>query len=168
MAPLDETEFRTIIEDARARHGGIVNLIYVTDQQAMLLLRLYATLGIATSSGAIAGLVGQPMIARPLAWALVAASITLILGAALCLRVLQAARINVPGRDPEFWLWALRDDIDRKTALRGYLENLQVKIAANRSLNIKTATALKWAKRCGAAMPIAALMTGAAAMRWPF
>lgn len=162
MATLADTEFRTVIEDARARHAAVVALIYTTDTQAMALLRLYVTLGIAAASGAAAGFGASAAITRPAAWALVVGAVIFVIGAGLCLRALRSAAINLPGRKPDFWEWAMLPNIDRAAVLAAYLDNLKVKGIANDRCNASSATALKWAKRCGAVAPLGALLAAAA------
>lgn len=54
MTLLDKTDFRTVIEDARARQAARVALIHANDNKSIALLRLYMTIGIASASGAIA------------------------------------------------------------------------------------------------------------------
>lgn len=160
---LADTEFRTVLEDARARHAAVVALIYATDTQGIGLLRLYVTLGIACASGTAAGLGPTPLFERPLAWAFAAAAITVVVGAGFCLRCLRATRVNLPGRDADFWLWAIKSEVGRPDILIRYLENLSDKGAANLDRNAYSADALKWAKRCGIAAPVVALVVGAAA-----
>lgn len=160
MTTLVESEFRTVIEDVRARHAAVVALMYATDSQAMALLRLYVTLGIAAASGAAAGFGEAAPITRPLAWALAVAAIIVVIGAVYCLRALRSARISLPGRKADFWQWALSPGIDRARVLIEYLKNAEEKGAANDRLNKETATALSWAKLCGALAPLVALLAG--------
>ena len=168
MAALAESEFRTIIEDARTRHAAVVALMYVTDTQAMSLLRLYVTLGIATASATAAGFGPSAMFARPVAWALAVGAIIFMIGAAFCLRALRPSKINLPGRKAEFWTWAMLPNVERDTVLAAYLDNLQEKGAMNDGCNARAADALKWAKRCGAIAPLGALLLGATALCWNF
>ncbi len=65
---LEKDDFKTGIEDVRARHAAVVSLIYLADRQALQLLRSYVTLGIATASGAAAGLSGATMVPRAAGW----------------------------------------------------------------------------------------------------
>jgi hypothetical protein len=155
---LEKDDLRTALDDVRARHAAVVNLIYVTDGQALGLLRLYTTLGVGAASGAVAGLAGSPIVTRPLAFGLLAATVTLIAGAGFCLRALQSSRINLPGRTPDFWQWAMHEGVDRKAVLTAYLSNLQDKSVLNAEVNAKAANALKWAKRSAPASVVAALI----------
>jgi hypothetical protein len=159
--PWQESEFRTIIEDARTRHAAVITLIYTLDAQALGLLRLYTTLGIATVSGGIAGLIDSAnIVPRPLAWSLLSVSIVLLVGAALCLLCLRSTKVNLPGRDPDFWQWAMRPDVGRSQVLAGYLENLKTKAADNLATNDISSKALKAAKVCCVIAPLVALVVG--------
>lgn len=162
MATIEDLDLRTIIDDARARHAALVALIYSGDAQAMGLLRLYATLGIATVSGAIAGFSGTAAIATPLAAGLAGAAAVLLTGVALCLRAVRPTEINLPGRSSDFWRWALEDAVTPKDVVSAYLANLDERRPVNQQANRDAATALKWAKRCAAVAPVAAAVTAAA------
>lgn len=158
--PWQESEFRTIIEDARTRHGAVVTLMYHLDGQAIGLLRLYATLGIATASGALAGFGDNQIITRPLAWGLAATAVILVIGAVFCFGVLRPMKLNLPGRDPDFWQWATRRDIERAGVVASYLEALKAKAADNLRRNAISSMALTGAKACGVIAPLAALAAG--------
>lgn len=159
--PWYESEFKAIIEDARTRHAAVVTLIYLLDAQALVLLRLYATVGIATGSGAIAGLIeSTTAIPRPLAWSLLSITVVLIIGSVLCLVCLRSTRINLPGRDPDFWQWAIESNTKPSQVLLEYLENLKIKAADNLSSNFISSQALKWAKACCAIAPLVGLVVG--------
>lgn len=168
MADLAEKEFRTVIEDSRARHTAVVGLLYATDAQSISLLRLYATLGIATASGAAAGFGSSALISRPLAWALSAGALGFVIGAGFCLRALRPCNINLPGRTADFWEWGLEPGVDQASVLSAYLRNLKIKGEANLAHNKASANALKWAKRCSVATPICALVAAAAASLFGF
>jgi len=165
---LEKDDFRTIIEDARARHAAVVALIYFTDSQALSLLRLYVTLGIATASGAAAGLSQATLIPRPVGWALVATTIVLAAGAAFCIASMRSGAINLPGRGPEFWLWAQHPNLDRAAVLKAYLDNLSAKTETNKKLNAVNGRAYQYAKLCSVAVPLAALIAGGASLLWRF
>lgn len=163
--PWHESEFRTIIEDARTRHAAVVTLMHSLDGQAIGLLRLYATLGIATASGALAGFGSSTIvIERPLAWGLASAAVVLVIGSASCFVCMRSTRINLPGRDPDFWQWAIRPDVERSLVLAKYLETLKEKAANNLRRNRLSSMALMVAKLCGVGAPLVALATGLAAL----
>jgi len=166
MPDLSKTEFRTVIEDARARHGALVALIYATDTQALSLLRLFTTLAVATGSGAIAAFASASIYSLPIAASLGTATIIFVAGASLCLAALKAARISLPGRKADFWKWAVNPKIKKTNVLSAYLSEAEIQYVRNQRLNATTSKALKWAKRCTAAAPAFALLAGAAAIFW--
>ena len=165
MQTLDKDDFRTIIEDARARHAAVVALIYFNDTQAMNLLRLYLSIGVASASAAVAGLTQTTAIPFAVGCALGAATAVVLLGAVLCLMAMASGAINLPGRDPDFWLWGLDPQIEKQNVLRKYLENLAEKAKTNRDLSERGAIALKYAKYCAVAAMVAASVVGAIALR---
>jgi hypothetical protein len=159
--PWYESEFKVIIEDARTRHAAVITLMYSLDAQALALLRLYATVGIATGSGAVAGLIeSTTAIPRPLAWSLLSITVVLTIGSVLCLLCLRSIRINLPGRDPDFWQWAINSDTTSSQVLLAYLENLKIKAADNLSSNFISSQALKWAKACCVVAPLVGVVVG--------
>lgn len=161
MPTIEDTEFRTIIEDARVRHAAGVALIMATDSQAMALMRLYVTVGIATASGAAAGLsTAATFVPHAVGAALAAATLAVVAGAGFCLRTMGSGEINLPGRDPDFWQWARHPGVDRTSILSAYLSALENGARINSAMNQKGAFALKRAKLCALIAPLAALMAG--------
>jgi hypothetical protein len=151
--------WKVAIEDARHRHAAVVNLIYFTDNQAMALLRLYVTVGVAAAAGGAAVLSPNGVIPVVVGWALIAVVVVLGIGSAFCLIAMQAVPLNLPGRGAEFWLWAMDEAIDGAQASRNYLENLEKKQGQNNVLNKRTSKALARARLCGSVAPVAALIT---------
>jgi hypothetical protein len=162
MPLADVNEIRLAIEDARARHAAVVALIYFTDTQAMGLLRLYATLALATASGGTVTFTSHAPFSRSLALALAAATMVLVVGAAFCLRAMRSGVISLPGRPADFWLWAMGPDVNQHDWSRKYLDNLAEKASLNEKLNAGSARALQLAKFCALILPIATAAGGAA------
>lgn len=160
----EKDDLRTMLDDLRARHGATVALLYFNDTQAMSLLRLFVTVGIATASGAAAGLSSAALVPRPMGYALAAATIIATAGSGFSLRAMTSAIINLPGRDPDFWQWARLPEVDRKDVAEAYLSNLAVKANLNNEVNLRSGAALDYAKRCALAAPIVALLAGIAAL----
>lgn len=77
---------------------------------------------------------------------------------------MRSTRINLPGRDPDFWQWAIRPDVERSLVLAKYLETLKEKAANNLRRNRLSSMALMVAKLCGVGAPLVALATGLAAL----
>ena len=59
-------KLKLALDDIRARHKAVYDLIVLTEQQALSFLRLYVTLGLAAASGAVTGIVGNASISTAL------------------------------------------------------------------------------------------------------
>ena len=154
--------FKVGLDDARARHAAVVNLILFTDTQALGLLRLYIPLGIATASGAVASFSKNPTIPVAAGVALAAATVCLIVASWLCFRAMATTKINLQGRGAEFWEWAA--DQSASDTFRHYMQNLKAKQAENNKLNARTARMLDFAKKCAIASPAFAAVAGSIAV----
>lgn len=165
MNPIDKEDFKTIIEDARARHAAVINLIFFTDRQAMTLLRLYLTFGIASASGAVASFGTNAAVPKALGYALLAAAGCMVIGIFFCLRAMQTTTINFPGRPANFWQWALNRE--REEVIKAYLENLVEKNALNDTTVEKTGKAYGRAKGIAFITPLIALAVGLAYLYAP-
>lgn len=159
----DENKWRAL-EDMRSRHRELIALIYLTDKQALSLLGLYLTTGIAAGSAAYAGLGVNAILPRAVAAALGGASLLLFIGSIFCFFAMRAADIGLPGRGPEFWTWADHADISFEIVFSAYLKNLEEKSTATRVLNTSMARILGYGKVCGLLAPIAAVLFGGAAL----
>jgi len=148
------------MDDLRARHQAVVDLIYFTDQQATALLQLYVTIALASGAGAITAFTGDQLLTKAAGWGLLMALAPLAVGCHYCLRASSTAALNLPGRGAEFWLWASRDDVSETDALAAYLENLAAKQQANNQVNASTAGALRRAKQSGIAAAIVGVAAG--------
>jgi hypothetical protein len=159
---LDDADMRFAIDDARVRQKAVIDLINGSSDQALRLLGFYITLGLAATSGAIAGISATTSIPIAVAIALLSVLVPLVIGSYFCFQTIRPTSIALPGRDPEFWLWAHRSDVTRDVVFKAYLDNLNERMAANRRLNDNTSKALTRAKICGAVAPLVALLSGSA------
>lgn len=158
MANLDP---RVVIEDARHRHLAVVALINAIDAQAMRLLRLYFSLGIACAAGAVSVFFAEKIaLPLPLGWALLGALVCLTGGAYLCLGVMKSTPINLPGRKADFWLWALDERVGDAEVVRAYLENLKEQNRKNDDLNAALSAKFSRAKMAAVWTPIVAAFAG--------
>lgn len=157
-----------VLEDLRARHQAVVDLIYFTDTQATTLLQLYVTVGLAIATGGVTALAGAAPLPIAAGWGLVAATAPLLAGCYFCLLATGARsyNLNLPGRGAEFWSWAALEGVDQRMVLEAYLGNLRDKQAANNQVNTQTAAALKRAKYAGAATPLVFVLASALAFGW--
>lgn len=148
------------LEDMRVRHKELISLIYLTDKQALSLLGLYLTTGIAAGSAAYAGLGANPIVPKAVSAALAGASTMLFFGSIFCFFAMKAADVSLPGRGPEFWKWADHAEISLETIFNAYLKNLEEKTNATRELNTSMARTLGYGKLCGLLAPVAAIVIG--------
>jgi hypothetical protein len=159
---LNSEELRFAIQDARTRHAAIVELIYATDRQAMALLGLYITLGLASASGFVAGLNSDSIVPAELAAALFVAVLMFFAGIMLCFRAMKLVDINLPGRTADFWIWADGPSLDATKAYREYLQELDQKHATNDKVSNYASIKLAWAKRIGLWTPMVSAAGGIA------
>ncbi|WP_267423178.1 hypothetical protein [Methylobacterium sp. GC_Met_2] len=148
------------LDDVRVRQKALLDLILFQDQQAMGLLRLYVTLGIAAASGSLATIFSNEAWKSALGAGLLVAVAPLSLGTAYCFRATWAASIGFPGREPNFWQWASHPDIEEGGVREAYLAQLSDSMEVNHGLNAKCATLIKWAKLCGALTPAVTVFIG--------
>jgi len=161
---LDEAGMRFAIDDARVRHKALADLIYFLDQQALRLLGLYVSVGLAAAAAAITGFSSKSPITHAAGLALGAASICLSVGCLFCFWTMKPAAMSLPGRDAQFWLWANNDSVPHTEMFEQYLKNLDAKTTANLELNENSAIAFGRAKLCGVLAPLAALGVGVVAL----
>jgi hypothetical protein len=149
-------DLRFAVDDARKRHTAVADLINVIDRQALGLMQLYLTLASASISAAAAISLSSAHHAKLLVIVLIALALPLTCGAILCLISMWPARINLAGRDPDFWLWAMQPGVTTESVYQSYLENLAAKKDMNDRLNKTMARWLDRAKRAGAISPFCA------------
>jgi hypothetical protein len=150
------------IEDARARHGAIVNLILSLDAQAMGLLRLYVPVAIAAGTAAIAAFSPGSSIPKPVGAALAMIALALIVASWFCFKVMRSEKINLPGRGPDFWIRAPEFEISEM--YQAYMTELVRHQRDNNDLNKASADHLKWAKVFAILSPGLGLVIGGAAI----
>jgi hypothetical protein len=80
---------------------------------------------------------------------------------------MRSTPISIPGRNADFWLWAIRPEIKTCDVVEAYLKNLDQKNEQNNALNAQMARTLQRAKKAGVFSPLAAIVCGviAAALR---
>lgn len=162
LAPED---MRFALDDARRRHTAVVDLIAANDRQALGFLQLYVALaGGALSGGAAIALSSANTFPKALGYGLFGFAVPLILGAMFCMASIWPSDISLPGRKPDFWMWA--NEVTGETAYLAYLENLAVKEAQNTRLNMRLSRLMLIAKAMGVAAPVVALIAGAVSLRF--
>jgi len=161
-------ELKLVLDDARHRQAAMLQLIYFTDQQALGLLRLYITLGIAAATGAVAILAPGSWLPPSASLALAASALALQIGCYFCFRAMRTAEISLPGRGADFWKAALASECRLRDVMDQYLEDLEEGQGRDQLTNRQSAKALARAKLAGpaaAALALAVFIVSLAA-RW--
>lgn len=155
----DAEYIRFALTDANSRQEALLNLLYQTDQKALGLVSLYFTLSIAMGSVAIAGLSDDNAIPSSLIVGFSISAMIFFLGGLFCFRAMKTQNVGFPGRGPEFWLWAIENEVAFTKAAAEYFKELDKNIRLNRQNNQDSALAMKRAKMCGAVALSAGLAT---------
>lgn len=163
---LSSEELRFACEIAQKRHAALVGLIAENDRAAMGLMQLYITIASATISGAAAiwlkiGTAGAPLY---LTVVLLAIGLPSLFGAAHCFAAIWPSTLNLPGTQPDLWLWADEEDGRGDTALRTYLQRIKEGHERNEEINDRAAAYMKIAKWSGIFAPLLGAVTLIAGM----
>jgi hypothetical protein len=153
-------DLKIAMDDMRAHQASLVALITATDQKALALYRLYATIAPAAGATGIGLLSSSETLARFGSWALIALAAMLVVGCFLCSRALISSRIALPGRDASFWQWTLDEDATDSEILQGYCKELIPMQVETRNLNERTAGWFSLAVSVGFIAPVVALTAG--------
>jgi hypothetical protein len=156
---LESSDVQFACNDARVRNAAIVDLIHQGDRHALALLQFYIAVASAAISAAAAIFVTAAPIPKVFAWAPIGIAVPLVVGAYCCFVSMWSADIHLPGRKADFWLWAMRPDVETKAVYQAYLDRLVEGQATNTALNKQMAKWLDYAKRCGVLAPALGLMT---------
>ncbi len=148
------------MNDLRARHQAVIDLICFNDQRATEFLRLYVTVALAAGAGAISAFAGDQLLTKATGWGLLASLIPLAAGCFYCLEASKSAVLNLPGRGAEFWKWAGGDEVSEQAVIQAYLENLEAKQKANNEINYRSARDLAQAKQAGIVAAMVGLVVG--------
>ncbi len=160
MSSKSPEELRFALDDARRRHSAVVDLIAANDRQALGFLQLYVALAGGALSGATAIIFSvSTTLPRALGMGLLGFAASLVLGAVLCMAAVWPSDINLPGRKPDFWIWA--NGVSAEEAYFAYLKNLEVKERQNSKLNARLSKLMLGAKLLGVAAPIVGAIVGA-------
>lgn len=155
---------KVVFDDVRARQSALLGLIYFVERQAMNLLRLFITAGVAMVAAFAAGVQSVNPILHSLYPSALAGLVLTTVGAAFCFRAMKTVELNLPGRGAEFWLWLLDNPHVETTAqLRFYLEDLEKQQADTRVVNVSNARSFERAKKVAVLTPPAMLLAAVVA-----
>lgn len=157
-----EVDLKTVLDDTRARHQALTNLILYTDRQATLLFRTFITVTLATSAAAASVLLSPAWeYLGAWRWGLVGLAASFGIGCVACLRAMAPAGIGLTGHGADFWLWATKDGKLNDRTLSEYLTRTKDAQEQDLATNEKAGKALNWAKRLALGSP---LIAGAAVL----
>lgn len=148
------------IEDIRARHDALRELIVLADQQALGLLQMFIPVASAAATGAVIGLTGATLLPAAITVSLSVVTLLLLVGSLVCLRAMNTATIGLSGRDGAFWRWASLPEISAEDVGSEYFLAAEESIRINRCHNENTARLLMAAKRIAIWTPAIALVAG--------
>lgn len=149
------------VDDTRARHTALVQLIQFQDQQAVGLLRIFVTIGSAAAAGAVAGFSPQAWLPNAAIGALIAIVLCTLIGSLFCFRAIRSARITLPGRWADFWQTAIDHwEQDSREVILSYLKELSKAQEDDKKTNEITAQELARARVVGISTPLVAFVAG--------
>lgn len=155
---LDNDEIRFACDDARLRNAAIVDLIHQGDRTALELAKFYIAIASAAISASAAIFFATGHVPRVFGIVLIGLAVPLLAGAQCCFVSMWTATMHLPGRGADFWLWAMRPEVESKSVFEAYLKRLDDGHATNRALNTRMAKWLDYAKRLGVLAPFVALV----------
>lgn len=149
------------IDDARQRHKALIDLVLSTDRQAMTLFSFCGSICAASGSGMVAIAFGSSNVPSSAGVVLLVICVGFAIAATLCLQVMKLAPIFLPGRDPDFWEWAIDNNMDGAEIAKAYLASIAKRIEENRSVNRAMAMNLNRARQMVLGTCLAAPFSGA-------
>lgn len=157
----DKVSDSAIPDIARYQEQLLIMILH-HDDRALKVLSLYVTV-LGALVTAILALRQAGILTAYLLIMIVGAALTLAIGCVFAYRAAWTARIYLPGRKPDFWMWAIQNNLDIRETASAYAEQAVDIIEQNERVADRAANRLTRAYVCGLAAP----MTGAAAV-WIF
>lgn len=153
---LNSEEMRYACDVAQKRHSALVDLVYNNDRMALGLMQLYIAIASAAISGAAAIWFGIGSVSPPrfLCFVLLGLGLPCLLGAMFCFAAMWPSPINLPGTQPDLWMWTDEsENSDWHAALRIYLSRLQEGHQRNEAFNSRASRYMRKAKWSGVLAP---------------
>lgn len=149
--PLDRLPDAALGDIARYQEQLLKMLLH-HDDRALKVLTLYVTVLGALVTAAFA--LNQAHALNAYAGiAMGAAALSLIVGCGFAYRAAWTARIYLPGRKPDFWMWALSNDVGMSEAVHAYAQQAAEIINHNERIADRAANSLAKAHLWGVAAP---------------
>lgn len=149
---MSKFDLKVVLDDVRARDTALLNMIVAIDRQALALFRIYVTLAVALGSAAVAGAYSSTANVNSwIVWGAGSAALGLAVGCHFCITTVRSAKLGVPGKNADFWKWALRDDISEEAMVDAYLKYSDDAQQQNYRVNDQSTRSMRIAKRLGVA-----------------
>ncbi|MCV9934774.1 hypothetical protein OIU35_00215 [Boseaceae bacterium BT-24-1] len=148
-------ELKNILDDVRARDAALLNMIVAIDNHSLALFRIYVTLAVALASAAVVGSASTTgRVDAWTVWGAGSAALGLALACHFCILSIRSVKLGVPGKNADFWQWAIREDVTYEAMLEAYLQYSDQTQQQNYRVNDHSTKCLKIAKRLGVASVI--------------
>ncbi len=149
---LAKVDLKNILDDVRARDVALLGSIVALDRQALALFRIYVTLAVALGSAAVAGAYSSSgNVSAWIIYGAASAACGLAVACHFCIVTVRSAKLGVPGKNADFWRWAIRDDVTEQYLIEAYLELSEKAQQQNYSVNDNSTRSMRIAKRLGIA-----------------
>jgi hypothetical protein len=151
MVSLDKVSEIAIPDIARYQEQ-LLRMILHHDDRALRVLSLYVTV-LGALVTALFALIQAQVLTAYFVIPIVAAALALAVGCAFAYRAGWTARIFLPGRKPDFWIWAIENEQTVQEAALAYTRQAADTIAHNERVADRAASHLGKAYFCGLAAP---------------
>lgn len=149
---VSEEVAKLAIQDVARYQEQLSKLIFFHDEKGHKVLSVYVTVLAAIVTGAFAlNQINKLNLYAQLFLGGAAAS--LLLGCAFAYITAWTSPIYIPGRKPDFWLWALENDQDVRETTIAYLSQAADTSRFNENLSNRSSKRLQKAYICGLAAP---------------
>lgn len=141
-------ELKNILDDVRARDAALLGMIVAIDNHALALFRSFTTLTVALATASVIGATSSTIrIDALVIWGTGVAALGLAIASWYCILSIRSSKLGVPGKNADFWQWALRDDVNDAHLIEKYLEYSNTSQQQNFLVNDHATKCLKAAKR---------------------
>jgi hypothetical protein len=151
--PLPDKVSEASIPDTARYQEQLIKLILFHDERALKLLSLYVPVMVAIATAAVA-LNQNGKLTLYIELFLGFTDITLFVGCLWAYGAAWTAPIYLPGRKPDFWIWAIENDVDFRGTALAYLKQSIDTTQANETLGNRAADQVANAYACGLAAPL--------------
>jgi hypothetical protein len=148
------------IGDVARYQEQLLRMILHHDDRALRVLSLYLTVLGALVTASLALRQAQ-MLTAYIVILIACAAVSLLIGCGLAYRAAWTARIYLPGRKSDFWIWAMENQLSIGEAALAYAKQAEDMIAHNEKIADRAASNLAKAHLCGILAPFVGSLASA-------